>query len=105
MPAEPLFTPLGYVDTPHCEVRYAFLIRGQVKLYRTWELFNQPTLLTMIPDHKHWSRNFPSRTYHGNRIDTGAAGSALLQSCLNAGPYDPPPELRPKNGRPKKSAQ
>lgn len=100
----PLFTTLGYLDQPGCLKRYVLEVRGDVRLYRASELLSVNSLLEIHPDEGHWSRNFPSKYYHGNRIDKCAACAAIIRACLEAGPYDLPEHLRPKNGRPKKPA-
>lgn len=98
----PLFSILGTCRAAGGMPRYFIRVNSEVRWYRGWEVGSVPFLLDLLPDHEHWRSQFPR--VGNRRIDVQAARVAFVRMFAAAGPYDPPPELRPRrNGRPRKT--
>lgn len=98
--AKPLFRPLGFYTSPGCYTRYYLEIHGEVRAFRPSDLISTGLLLEIHPDAEHWRSLYPSRQWHGARIDPRSAAAAIIKACHAVGKYEPPAALKPKNGRP-----
>ena len=87
-PARPLFIPLGY--SRHGNERWIHIqVDGEVRTYRPTQALGLGWLLSIHPDHDAWASMYPSRYYHGLRVDWRRACSDIARLCRDAGEYRP----------------
>ena len=99
-----LFTPLGIYRSNGGLPRYFLSVDGEIRSYRGWELRCVPFLLDLYPSHDHWRTIWPKGV--GRRIDVHAAGEWFIKACQEAGEFEPPEHLKPRDvGRPKKAKE
>lgn len=96
----PIFTLLGYYRSRGGLPRFYASVREEVRCYRPWELASMAFMLDLYPDHEHWRSLFPKRD--SQRVNLHAAREWFTRAFMEAGPYDPPEDLKPADaGRPK----
>ena len=101
----PLFTPLGYSREHGALWLWFQRADSAIVGCKAARAGNVGTLAEIVPDLHHWARAYP-----GDKKSEGVSWSgvraALVSMAMSAGPYDPPPELRPRGrGRPKKTPE
>lgn len=86
----PIWTPLG-IKQHGSEVWLYLDVGGVVRRYRPSQAQGLGFLMSIYPDHEFWRRSFPSRYYHGQRIDAQRASWYIAAECRKAGEYKPVP--------------
>jgi hypothetical protein len=87
-PREAIFTPLGF--SRHRGERWLHIrAGGEDRIYRPSQALGLGFLLDLYPDHQHWANAYPSRYYHGHRVDWRYACAEIKRLCIEAGEIKP----------------
>ncbi len=103
-PFSPYFRILGYFR-PNCGLPWYYVdIKGETRAYRAWETASVPFYLDLVPSQEHWRSMFPGKL-GSRRFDVRAAREWFIKAAQEAGEFDPPASMRPRQpGRPRKTA-
>ena len=85
---EAVFTPLG-VSYHRSEVWLHLRVGGVERVYRPSQALGLAFLLSIHPDHEHWRAMYPSKYYHGRKVDWQVACADITRLCHEAGEYKP----------------
>ena len=88
IPLTPIWQPLG-IEWHGTEPWYVLQVGAEVRKYRPAHALGLRFLMSICPDADFWRRQFPSRFYHGQKIDWQAACSHIMKRCVDVGIYNP----------------
>lgn len=101
---EPVWRPLGFSLQHHsCHKPWLWVWSREKGIvhFRPAKAGNLDTLVSIHPDFNFWRLAFPNPR-RPSGIDPDKAREVFIRLCFAAGEYEPPEELRPRLGRPRK---